>query len=388
MKQIAMTLMAAMLLTQAVAQTDTYWQTDSTATPLTLDIEATTFFRDAEYFLPYTKGYTASGFRLTPQVRYQVDPQVFVAGGVRMTGIAGTEGLAEVRPVLTIGYAPVRWMEIRMGTLEGSLKHGLSEPMYDRERWIYDYQEDGVQIRTKIKDWESDTWVNWEHLLMPWTPDQERFTLGSVWKCPVLTIKEGQEEGMRKIAWVEVPLAFVGSHRGGQFSTLDTCIETLMNESVGVRAGWNRNRRHRIEGEMEWFFFQNQSPKNERYTPFSEGSAIYPRASYEYRGSKGKSGRWPDLGVTVGYYRGHQYIAPRGSYLFQSVSWSDPSVATADRQMVTGDVWIEKTRGEFGVRIGGQFYYDLEQKKLDFAVGLVMDFGKRVNLGRKSYNNY
>jgi hypothetical protein len=66
-----------------------------------------------------------------------------------------------------------------------------------------------------------DTWLHWEDLLEPWQPKQERFSLGS---SHLLILGEGLCHGRMTVS---LPLSFLGSHRGGQFSSLDTCIQSL-----------------------------------------------------------------------------------------------------------------------------------------------------------------
>lgn len=331
------------------------------------EVSATTFFRDAEFFLPETEGYTASGFRLEPSLRYGICEEAQIRGGLIVTALAGTEGLWKVEPALAIDYQPSSSVRLTMGTLEGSLHHRLGEPMYDRERWYYDYKEDGLQILTHTSHWSSDTWLNWEHFLEPWTPDQERFTLGTSQEITILHLNE---EGDKEPNRIVVPLAFTGSHRGGQFSTLDTCIETLFNESVGLRL--EAGKKHRLVAELPCFFFQNMSPHNERHTAYEQGYAFYPQL--KYRGRFGKS-RLHEIDGAIGYYKAHQYLSPRGSYLFQCVSWSDPNFAVPDREMATAALsYHQRISEHFFLSLDSQFYYDLDLEKLDFAIGLAMRF--------------
>lgn len=337
---------------------------DTTPNTLYLHISGDAFLRDAEYFLHESKGYTVSGFRLSPTLQYNLNERTLVRAGLRMTTVAGYEPFWELNPLLAIDYQATEWMRIVMGTLYGSTRHKLGAPMYDPERWFYDYQEDGLQILTHAKRWESDTWLNWENFLEAWTPDQERFTLGSRHS---LDLYKSRADGH-----LLIDAAFVGCHRGGQFSTLDTCIETLFNENIGLR--WESRC---LNGDyarisIPFYFFQNASPHP--YTTYLDGWGIHPTI-----GLRASNPRHA-LSTEIGYWYGSHYISPRGSYLFQSVSWFDPSFASPTRKMITAQVAYAHHFKGLTLNLGTQFYYDLDEKALDFAIGLTMGFRESFKL--------
>lgn len=336
---------------------------DSTASALWFDIDATTFFRDAEFFLPYTKGYTACGFRLSPSLRYEINDRAFIRGGVMLTGIAGTDGIWKAEPILTIGYRPFQWLQLNMGTIEGSLSHKMGEPLYNRERWVYDYKEDGIQILTHTRHWESDTWLDWEHFLEPWTPDQESFSLGTR-----QVLKWGN-----KHLHIELPLCFLGAHRGGQFSTLDTCIETIFNGSAGLTLGY-KSERFDLYAHTPVYFYKKATAAPERHLPFDDGWGFYPQITSRL------NLKIVEIHIGLGYWYGHQFIASRGSHLFQSTSWFDPDFSQAERHLTTVDIGLSHEYKGLNVDLNAQFYYDPDHKKLDLGVGLIMGFktAKRI----------
>lgn len=314
--------------------------------------EATTFLRDAAFALPYTVGYTATGFFLDPYLQYTMKQQVRLTAGVHLAGVAGCDGLRKWQPLVRMEYLPVPEVRLVMGTLYGPLSHRMYEPMLDRERYIYDHQEEGVQLRVNTRRFWSDTWLHWENLLEPWQADQERFTLAT-------------SNNLRVTRWMSVPFCFLGSHRGGQFSALDTCIESLFNESVGVRFDWPLRQRGRIMIEIPCFWYQDISP--EKWQAFDNGWAVWPQLSGEF----GLDG-WKLMG-SAGWWHGHQWVAPRGSYLFQSVSWRSRDLVFPDREMVTLHASAEYGPWEqFSVGVDAEGYYDLREKGFDFVFGLFM----------------
>ena len=334
-----------------------------------IECPATTFFRDAEFFMPFTKGYTASGFRLQPVLGYtDNDGKVTLTAGVLLTGIAGVDGLWKAQPVVTLDYKPFNWMELTMGTLHGSLDHKLPAPLYDPERWIWNYQENGVQIRCSTRRWESDTWVDWEHFLEPWTPDQERFTLAS---RHLLTLLGNPSSRWR----LQMPAAFSGSHRGGQFTTLDTCIETITNEYTGLALSFDACHNTTLTAEMPAYFYQNLSPTP--HTHYLDGYAIYPSLAAKV---KLPDGALNQLTLRLGYWRAHHYIAARGSYLFQCVSWHDPLFCTPERHLLTADIAASYSLKSSGLTLSldASLYHDLDLKKTDMVIGLSMHIAPRV----------
>lgn len=358
MKRILLTLILALPM-MSMAQSehqDLYFHAD-----------ATTFFRDAEYFMPFTKGYTISGFRVTPSLDYHIGSKVKMRAGFMATGVAGTDGFRELKPVFTMSYFPNSWFSIHMGTIKGSKLYN-SEPMIDYERHFIDYQEDGLELFINTAKYDAHTWVNWENFLEPWTPDQERFTLGS------FHIFDHLDKGNR----LSLRLNFLGSHRGGQFTALDTCIETLFNEQIGVhyRFGSDDQRTHPILS-ADAYLFQNASPTP--YTAFTQGWAVFPQVVvYHFL----KPTRTNHFLFQLGYWHGNQYQSARGSWLYQSVSWHNPTFTQPMRRMIVlgGEYTSNLSHTPFTLSLKAKAYYDLDLGDTDFVVTLLMNFSSRYKI--------
>lgn len=326
--------------------------------PLSLNLNALQFTRDAEYFLPETKGYTSVGFFVTPTIKYRsrIWEPINLEAGAQILGIAGDDHRLHVNPVFRIEYEPNDWLRLIGGTIYGNLNHGLYEPMYDFDRFFYNNQEDGLQIMV-YKNWEhiritSDTWLNWENFLEPWEAEQEKFTIGSSNRFLF---------GNSQRKCFQIPLDIMGTHRGGQFTALqDTCLETLFNACTGV--DWAINTHWRITGLV--FGYKNNS--NTIYTHYKDGYGIYPMLAYYNK----------QYGLVGGYWYGNGFIGSRGSHLFMSVSKYDPMFTQKERSMLTGK-WFYQ-HGIFGLE--AQAYYDLKESKCDFSFGLYMKFNKDFGL--------
>ena len=173
----------------------------------------TTFVRDAEYFLPYTKGYTALGFIFDPSFLYKINEKASIRAGIHLMAFAGDhKTIRNVSPILSLTFQPVQWLTLTGGTLNPGIYHFLYEPMYDFDRFFYDNQEMGLSAKAITKYWFSDMWCNWEDFIIPGSDFQERFTFG--WKNDFHTPKIAHK------AQIDIPFHLMMNHRGGQIDAL------------------------------------------------------------------------------------------------------------------------------------------------------------------------
>ena len=133
-------------------------------------VDAATFLRDAAFSLPYTRGYTATGFFVTPYAKHRIGRNAQMTFGVHLAGAAGSNGIRLLKPLVRLEYKPHDNVRLVMGSLYGALTHKLFEPMLDRERYVYDHYEEGVQILAQLPlggrmGLITDTWLHWEELL-------------------------------------------------------------------------------------------------------------------------------------------------------------------------------------------------------------------------------
>ena len=349
-----------------------------------IGVDAATFLRDAEFSLPYTRGYTATGFFVTPYAKHLIGRDAQMTLGVHLAGVAGSDGIRQWEPLVRLEYMPHRNVRIVMGSLYGTLTHKLFEPMLDKERYIYDHYEEGMQILAQlpIVGWlelTTDTWLHWEELLEPWQMTQERFTLGSSNEL----LLWGWARNTRQGVMLSMPFSFLGTHRGGQFSALDTCIESLFNENIGLRVNVSLERNSALAFDVPVFFYQDISPR--KCQKYDNGWGVWPQVSCDFPLPSYYSvdsmdntphwhGSWKML-LQAGYWYGYQFIAPRGSYLFQSVSWHKKDFVAPEREMVTAKIGVENNyTSKFALGLDADFYYDLHEKALDLAFGVYLRY--------------
>lgn len=350
--------------------------------------DVTTFFRDAEFSTQLTRGYTAVGYFFTPHVSYLLQANAQVTLGADLTGIAGQEGFWKARPLVRIEYRPFAHWTFVMGTLYGGNSHHLYEPMWCIENTFLDHTEQGLEIfnshnfkgilgRSRLV---GDTWLNWQNFLEPWEPEQEVFTAG--------TSQRLSWEPMRmmhlKVPYrISLPFSFVGQHHGGQFSALDTCVTSLFNESVGLSLDMFLSKNHFsfykgswLTIDLPWFCYQNASPGSGKgATPYASGQGFFPQITYQHffdSKSEDADGKWDRLTAQVGYWHGSQWIAPVGSYHFQSVSWHRDDYLDPTRRMATSRIAYERYQGRMTFGADLEVYHDLNHAQTDCAFGLYM----------------
>lgn len=368
---------------------------------LTLDLDATGFFFDAEYATPFAKGYSVVGFRLSPALAYGINEKAQLRVGFNATMFAGLDSLYRLRPTFSLIYAPTKWLTLVAGTIYGSNTHQLAMPVYDPARWIYNYQEDGLQILTKTNIWSSDTWLDWNHYLTPWTADQERFTMGTRHNFKIINIVKRKEwhdsakpisgpcifinHNSEKNFKIEIPTHFIASHRGGEVKTIDTNTVTTFNECIGLRFNYSKKLEDRLyyslSLDLPIYFYSLEDN-----TLDNSGKAFYPTLSYEW--THWNKYQMTDFAIraVAGFWHGDHYFSAFGSPLFWSANAysalhipasSSLAGATDIRNILTLTFSAEH---EFkGLNLGLQVdaLYDLDLRKTDLLFGFYMRFKEK-----------
>lgn len=337
-----------------------------------------TFVRDAEYFLPYTKGYTALGFFLKPTLTYRHNEHLSVSAGIDLMGIAGDhKKVRGISPIVQIKYSPIKNITIVGGTLN-NVGHGLDEPMFDYDRRFYAHKEDGLQLFAHTNHWRTEMWCNWEDFIVVGSPWQEKFTFG--WNntfIPFSNLENTMVHNQPTEHTVKIPVSLMMNHRGGQIDAVeDTCIETLANASIALEYE-GRIRRLSYDIEIPFYGFSNRSNKEHIHTHFKDGWGIYPNFSLYGGKFVRKHLNYNGFGGGIGYWYGDGFISGRGSYLFQSRSYFDDSFTRRYRHMITANAsyWLNDI-----LSFLFQAYYDLDEASVDYAATISLSFGKKFKI--------
>lgn len=335
---------------------------------ISLLLDAEGFFFDAEYGTPYAKGYTVTGFRLSPTLVYGINKKAQLRVGLNAMMFAGLDSLYKLRPTLTLLYQPASWLTFIAGTLLDNNHHQLPAPVVDPARHIYNYQEDGIQILTKTKIWQSDTWLDWTHYLTPWTPDQEFFTMGTKHSLRILHLTGSPLPANYRDFSLYIPFHFLADHRGGEVKTIDTNTVTTFNENVGLRFeysfGTDREKPSSIVLNLPVFFYHLEDTELDH-----PGKAFYPSLTLSVLRSPLSA-----LRLSLGYWHGDHYFSAHGSPLFWSAnSYSrlhmpaSSSYVDADiRNLITYSLSLEHSFKEVTLGLKVDALHDLDLKNNDF----------------------
>lgn len=348
------------------------------------NLDASTYFRDAEYLSPFCTGSTYPGFRLTPSVSYTINPHASIQGGLVLNCIAGSHGFHDWAPLLSISYRPLPWLCLKMGTYE-TTTHGIDEPLITQELWFTTPLEGGFSITTHLACgsravWMSDTWLDWEHYLEPWTPDQEIFNSGTRHNLAI---------DLSNSCRLDLEGAFLVRHHGGEINTIDTLVESFYHEMAGIalkHSGPHQSARI----SLNFYNFQAPEPPSERTTHYPNGWGLYPKASFSHmlgriqdKPLEGQD-RWT-LSATLGYWIGHHWEAPLGSHLFQSVSMYRPDALGPERRLITLGLDLDApVENRFQPRFGLGLDYDVIYHTADCLVSIMLIFGHSQPLKRRA----
>ena len=324
-----------------------------------------TFFNNKEFFNPYQPGYTLLGYYIRPAVEYYPGPNTMLRAGVHLLKYSGLGSYHQSVPLFTLHHRFSPGLELVAGSLYGSLNHGLIEPLFAFERVFTNHNESGLQVLIDRGFIKADIWLNWEKFIFKGDPFQEEFTAG--FSSQIFT--GGSDKSFR----ISFPVQLLATHKGGQIDASAESLQTLVNYAAGVHIdkdmGHSFIKSFGFRGYLAGF---SDFSNSYRY-PFKNGWGLYPNL---YADTK-----WAEAGI--GYWRGNQFIAPRGEPLFQSVSQVDPDFAMSSRELITGKVIVNRslTTGiNMGLRF--EFYYDRPGKSFDHTAGLHLMIDERFFITR------
>ena len=105
-----------------------------------------TFFKNNEYFGDFVKGYTLTGYHLQPEFSYSPNRKLKVQALWDVLKYHGYDKFSKNKPYFRIVFQPTESFRIICGYLDGNVRHGLIEPIYDPERYLTAEMENGLQI--------------------------------------------------------------------------------------------------------------------------------------------------------------------------------------------------------------------------------------------------
>ena len=346
---------------------------------LSLRIKSISFVKNNEYFNPIIEGYTLLGFFFQPELVYSPSGKITLRAGTHLLKYSGREKFSQVRPVFSASLNLSKKTTLTIGSLSGSDKHKLFDPLFNSERLYNDYLEDGVQLTTANNHFFNDTWVNWENFIFKGDSTQEIMTFGESFKYTSSTFSDFLQ--------VEFPLQVQVKHFGGQISNYPEHIETFLNLATGVRINFDLAHKRYGQAGIEYLqFFNNQlnshtdiaNPQvinNESNGEFQHGImhgySYSLRLHYTYKG----------LYIGAAYWKSYNFLSPNGNNIYSSYSDYQANVVIPDRKIITNTINLTILPESYlELFLGLETYYDVALKRLDNSITLHLNFDKLIRL--------
>ncbi len=319
-------------------------------------VESNNFLKNNEYFGSNVEGYTLLGYDIEPSFLYYAGSAIRLKAGVHLKKYSGNNVSMEVLPVLSLHAKLSPSFELIMGALKGSIHHQMIEPLFDSERLYSRPVENGLQFLINTKSLKVDTWIDWEQFIVKGDTIPEKFTFGT--SAEVTLINKHDNWALL------LPIQIIATHVGGQISDFSEPMKSKANVCVGLSA------QKSLGGFVQKLSFSNyfmvyKSLTKKDIQPFYTGNAFYSIVSAESN----------HFQAMLGYFSGNDFAAPRGSFLFQSVSNYIDDYYAPNRQLSTVKLsYVKKIGKAFAFSALAETYYNLKIGNLEYAYGVNMVF--------------
>lgn len=332
---------------------------DSSVPLLQLDLFSSNFFRNNEYFGDLNVGYTLFGSQGIASLKYRPHPNISLSGGLYYRLDFGHEGFYKLAPYYRLQLAKNGYT-INFGHIDGHVHHRVLDPMLNPEKFITRHLENGFQFKIEKEKIWADTWVDWERQQYPLSDYQEVITGGH---SSVTTLWSNANNKL------SLPVQLLFHHLGGQIDSIDAPVITTTNTALGLEF------RHELANTT--YFLKAFSVNSyhllyhaggaDDVFAFTDGYGIFSNLNLELGHG---------LRFNIGHWYAHQYYAPLGGSLFQSLSLNPlkPDYAEADRHLLFFGVAFQQTiwtHIHADIRI--QPFYDLRHQQIGTSYSLFLN---------------
>ena len=314
-----------------------------------------TFFKNNEYFGDFVKGYTLTGYHLQPEFSYSPNRKLKVQALWDVLKYHGYDKFSKNKPYFRIVFQPTDSFRIICGYLDGNVRHGLIEPIYDPERYLTAEMENGLQINLSRPHYGGELWLNWEKMILWGDPWQERLVVGHLSKFHIAD---------RERFKADVLGEFLVAHRGGQIDSCDGQVQRLSNAAAGIDLHWIGNgggcfRQLSVRAMAVGYHAIDETPD----LPWTDGCGTFVKAHL----------RLADFGLTLGHWFGYQFVNFRGDLLY--TCWAINPENNRKHRYVTffGGYYSKRYFNDtFVLRTGVDAWYDLAAGNLEYSYMLSM----------------
>ena len=333
-----------------------YFEFDSVKqNTLLIHLKNNNFFKNNEYFSPIIEGYTLLGYHFAPTLVYYADSRFRLEGGVDVLQYHGLKNETEFSPILSAYLRLFQRFDIVMGTLRGNVKHNMIEPMYDPEFQFTRPNESGFQFLYFGNRFSADAWLDWEQFIRYGDSIPEILTAGI---SAEMTFVDSE-------SWkLKMPLQFIAKHTGGQISHRSIPVQTHVNLAAGLdlskkMSGFVEN----IGGFGYYLIYREATSSN--FIGINSGQACYAGININVKNGF----------LMMGYWNAENFYAPKGSPVFQSVSYPENDEIIKCRNLLTGKIGFHRSfNSKLKFSLVAETYYDTKDNRLDYAYSMNIVF--------------
>lgn len=336
---------------------------DSSAGVLSLRFRNINFVRNNEYSNPIIEGYTLIGYFIQPELVYNPSEKVKLRLGAHLLQYSGAGKFSTVKPVFSTSYSFSRNLILMLGSLEGSDRHRMLDPHFNKEKLYNEFSEDGLELEFCNDNFFSDAWISWENFIFKGDREREIFTAGESFNY--------QSEKIGSLFRINIPLQVQFRHYGGQISNYPQHVETYFNLATGAGLSFDIADREYGEVRVEGLVFYGKTLTNNAPSGLNQGHGEWFRIFYDYRSA----------GLEAGFWRSHNFYAPEGNFIFSSVSDYRNYVTISDRKLLTCAAHIRLLHKSFlELFLGFEGFSDPDLKRFDNAATLHLRFDKLIRI--------
>jgi hypothetical protein len=326
-------------------------------------LQANPYMRNTEYFSRIELGRTLFGYQLQPSIYLQPHAHIRLQAGSYLRKDYGSNTtFSRVLPTFTVKIQSGHHAFL-FGTLEGALAHGLIEPLWDINSNIERRIENGFQYRLVSPKTFADVWINWERFIERGSPYKEQFTTGFHFAPQLIS---------KKKTTLTIPLQFTAFHRGGQIDTDTGKVIMYFNGAAGLVLKTTLSSPVFKSWTASAYSVFNRENTQSGYFAFRNGIGTYANLALQTR--------WMDF--MLSYWNGNNYIAPRGTAIYQSVSADQAGYTEAGRQLLFFRLLYEKELyAHLNIVIRYEPFIDLGNKQFDYAFSVYLLYRENFSLG-------
>ena len=328
---------------------------------LSIHFHNNNFVKNNEYYGPYTEGMTYIGSIIQPEVTWSLSDKFSLSAGWYLRYFYGKDDFEQSLPVIRARYTFLPGAQFIIGQLDGQLQHEYLEPIYGTDNYFSTNPEYGVQFLLDRKKIRLDVFMDWEKFVLPGETHQEAITGGLL--AAYSFNDQSENRGL------SVHFQSIIHHLGGQVNISDSHVQTRANYSPGLEYSFLPGLKLLNRITLSSFYIGASELSQTNTLPFESGYATQNTVTFE--------NKWFKLGT--GWFHGDDYFAPKGDYLFQSVSQLDDYYSTESRDLITSKFMFgnQITKGVyFSFRV--ESYYDLQRKTNDYSCGLNISVNAKV----------